>query len=123
MSGGHFDYAASSLASNIFSDYLSPRYDFNSDDNKENRLFAIKENPLDDLELSELVYDICVIIHSCEWYKSGDTGYETYKKDVQAFKDKWFNGSKEERIQRNIDLLIEDAKIKLEETFSEYREK
>lgn len=122
MSGGSFNYASSNLLTNVFSDYISARYDFESENNKKDRLRAIKENPMHDLELSELIYDIAILLHSCEWYDSGDTGYDTYQADVKAFKKKWFKASRNERIKRDIELVLEDARLKLEETFLENEE-
>ena len=57
-----------------------------------------EEDPLEDREISELVYDVFCLLHSYDWYKEADTSEDTYRKDVKYFKDKWLNKSQDERI-------------------------
>ena len=71
-----------------------------------------KENPMEDLELSEMMYDVTCLLHSLEWYHSSDTCEDTYRKDVKAFKDKWF-GSRDARLEKMINDATEDMKREL----------
>lgn len=88
MSGGHWDYQNDSLANAIY-EHCYPDYDLASERVKEISSIARKENPLGDKDLSMLLYDLLCVLHSCDWYRSGDTDKEQYKKDVQYFKEKW----------------------------------
>lgn len=88
MSGGHWDYQNDSLANAIYQ-HCYPDYDLADERVKELSIIARKENPLGDKDLSMLLYDLLCVLHSCDWYRSGDTDKEQYKKDVQYFKEKW----------------------------------
>lgn len=88
MSGGHWDYQNDSLADAIYQ-HCYPDYDLANERVKELSIIARKENPLGDKDLSMLLYDLLCVLHSCDWYRSGDTDKEQYKKDVQYFKEKW----------------------------------
>lgn len=88
MSGGHWDYQNDSLANTIYQ-HCYPDYDLADERVKEISAIARKENPLDDKDLSMLLYDLLCILHSCDWYRSGDTDEAQYKKDIQYFKEKW----------------------------------
>lgn len=98
MSGGAFDYIDSQLKSQIFG-------------------WANKfNNALEDLELSELVWDILDLLHEYDWYTSGDTGEDTWLEGKKKFKDKWF-GDRDERVKRTIDGAIEEARKELYKTY------
>ena len=88
MSGGHWDYQNDSLANAIY-EHCYPDYNLASERVKEISIIARKENPLGDKDLSMLLYDLLCVLHSCDWYRSGDTDKGQYKKDVQYFKEKW----------------------------------
>lgn len=88
MSGGHWDYQNDSLANAIYQ-HCYPDYDLADERVKELSIIARKENPLGDKDLSMLLYDLLCVLHSCDWYRSGDIDKEQYKKDVQYFKEKW----------------------------------
>ena len=64
MSGGHYDYLC-----------------YRIEDTYEGEM----ESPI----LEELMRDICKLLKSLEWYKSGDTSQESYQEDAEAFLDKW----------------------------------
>lgn len=59
-----------------------------------------------DAELDELMNDIADLLHDCEWWTSGDTCEETYRKSVAKFKAKWF-GDPAKRSERLVKLIDE----------------
>lgn len=98
MSGGHWNYADSTLKSEIFSWSNEPW------------------NALEDREISELVWDVLELIHSFDWYQSGDTGKEDYLEDKAAFKKKWFS-NRGVRIRQTIDNAVDELRKELYETY------
>lgn len=88
MSGGHWDYQNDSLANATYQ-HCYPDYDLADEQVKELSIIARKENPLGDKDLSMLLYDLLCVLHSCDWYRSGNIDKEQYKKDIQHFKEKW----------------------------------
>lgn len=68
MSGGRFNYMDNTLKNEIFGWTDRPT------------------NVFEDREISELVWDVFDLIHSYDWYASGDTCKETYLKDKAEFK-------------------------------------
>lgn len=67
--------------------------------------YVIKETyngELKDLELEEMMNDLCEVLKSLEWWMSGDTDEETYRKDVKSFKKKWFGKTQEDRLKTTI---------------------
>lgn len=108
MSGGYFDYSNDDAAQKIFDYGITISYGL--EELKDESKQAAKDNPLEDHEISELVYDVFCLLHSFDWYKEGDTGYETYQKDVAFFKDKWLRGDSSERMDRLTAQAIERIK-------------
>lgn len=100
MSGGHFDYSNDRLCHEIFGWEVSA--DYGEAGFKQSKI-ARRLDPLDDILLSELVFDVFCVLHSYDWWQSGDTGEDTYRKDVQRFKDKWLKQLTDERIKEIID--------------------
>ena len=98
MSGGHFDYKDMSLKSEMFGWSDKPF------------------NVLEDIELSELTFDLLEVIHQYDWYKSGDTCKETYLKAKDKFKKKWLS-NRGINVRRIIDEAVNDLKSELYETF------
>lgn len=98
MYGGHFGYMDSSLKSEIFGWTNKPT------------------NAFEDMEISELVWDVLNLIHEYDWYASGDTCEETYLKKKEKFKEKWFV-NRDVRVRRIIDETVERAKSELYKTF------
>lgn len=98
MSGGRFNYMDSTIKNEIFGWTNKPI------------------NVFEDREISELVWDVFDLIHSYDWYASGDTCKETYLKDKVAFKKKWFS-NRGVRIRTIVDNVINDARDELYETF------
>lgn len=72
MSGGHFNYQDDSLKSEMFG--WSDKRD---------------SNPMEDVELSQMVYEILDLIHELDWYKSGDSNENDYLEAKCNFKNKW----------------------------------
>ena len=59
-----------------------------------------------DEEMNDLIVDLCKVLHDLEWWQSGDTSEETYRKTLSQFKKKWFNANREERLKGYIDKQI-----------------
>lgn len=97
MSGGHFDYKDSSLKDEIFgySEKVS--------------------NQFEDLEISQLVWDVLDLIHAYDWYASGDTGREDWLEAKKAFKAKWLKSGQSERLQQIIDARLVEVRDELKE--------
>lgn len=108
MSGGYFNYSNDTAAREIFG--YGPAITYGLEDLQGEAKLVAKDNPLEDHEISELVYDVFCLLHSYDWYKESDTGYETYRKDVVFFKDKWLRSDPSERMNRLIDQAIERIK-------------
>lgn len=51
-------------------------------------------DPLEDEDISELVFDVMCLLNSYDTYFSGDIPEENYREDIMLFKKKWL---KEER--------------------------
>ncbi len=98
MSGGHFNYKDSYLKDAIFGWTDRPR------------------NVFEDIEISEMVWDVLNLIHDYDWYASGDTCEETWLKAKAEFKKKWF-GSRVIRVSQIIDQAVEECKAELYKTF------
>lgn len=98
MSGGHFEYKDSSLKMEMFGWSDRPH------------------NVLEDRELSELTWDLLDVIHAYDWYKSGDTCKETYLKEKEKFKKKWFS-NRGVNVRRIVDEAVAELKSELYESF------
>ena len=99
MSGGRFDYLDLSLKNEIFG--WSDKY----------------HNVLEDVELSELVWDVLDLLHDYDWYISGDTEENTWLKAKSEFKKKWFEVERKDIIKRAIDNSLKDCKEELYKTY------
>lgn len=108
MSGGYFNYSNDTAAREIFGWELEITYGLESLQRDAKQ--AAKDNPLEDHEISELVYDVFCLLHSYDWYKECDTSYETYRKDIAFFKNKWLRATPSERIGRLTEQAIERIK-------------
>ena len=105
MSGGHFDYRDSSLQAEIFG--------WETETTEE----AMKRNPLQDKEISGLVFDMLQLLHAYDWAICGDTNMEDYRNEAQKFKDKWLNSEAKDRIRYVIDNSLKDLKEELYMSF------
>lgn len=98
MSGGHWDYQDARLKEEIFG------------------WGDEKSNPLDDVELSQLVRDVFQLLHDYDWYASGDTDEETWQDARKEFKKKWLRAEGvNPRLQRIIDGQIDGLRRELTE--------
>lgn len=113
LSGGYWNYRNGGLASDIFGWDLSVHY---GDRGFAQSAKARRLNPLEDKLISELVWDVFVLLDSFDYYKSSDTGEEDYRADVERFKSKWMKISKE-RTKMIVDEELESLKEELYRTF------
>jgi hypothetical protein len=97
MSGGHFNYKDGDLKSEIFDYGDKP------------------SNQFDDMEISQLVWDVLTLIHEYDWYVSGDTGKETYMEAKKAFKAKWLSGDRNANLEAIIDARLLEVRSELKE--------
>ena len=100
MSGGCFNYSNDSVCNEIFGWRLSPDY---GERGFSKSAAARRMNPLGDRIISELVFDVFCLLHSFDWYKSGDTEEEDYLEDVKFFKKKWLKPMSEARVRAIVD--------------------
>lgn len=98
MSGGRWQYRDSSLKDDIFGWTDKPC------------------NVFEDTEISELVWDVFELLHDWDWYASGDTGEDTWLKQKNAFKHKYFGTPRKERLKKIIDQKAEEFKIEMYKT-------
>lgn len=114
MSGGQWNYVNDHLANDMF-DWMSPDY---GKSGFEQAAKARRINPMQDRLISELVWDVLCLIHSCDYYLSCDTSEETYKADVKYFKDKWLkNGMPKAAVKQIVDGDIAMLQKELYEAF------
>lgn len=109
MSGGRFNYVQRNLGYELFP-WLSVDY---GDDGFSQAPTARKINPLGDRQLSELCWDLLCVIHSYDWYASGDTDEETYRADVKRFKAKWLKPAPEALMVAEIDKAVKELRDEL----------
>ena len=97
MGGGHFDYNDKQLKNDMFG--YEHEY----------------KNPLEDREISNLVYDVLTLLHVFDYYKSGDTGEESYLTSKDKFKKKWLHNKnyQKEVIEQIINDTLQDTKDEL----------
>lgn len=114
MSGGHWNYDNDSAARAIFGWNMDVDY---GEEGFAQSKYARRNNPLGDKMISELVWDVFCLLHSYDWYMSGDTCEETYLEDLKRFKKKWLGVPLEELVCREIDKALAEAKEDLTKTF------
>ena len=113
MSGGHWNYKNDDVCHELFNWDVSPTYGIGSKEQKRYAKTAREIDPMEDIELSDLVYDVFCLFHSADWYKSGDNSEETYRKDVEAFKKKWFKDKRSDRLKEYVDAAVEELRDNL----------
>lgn len=114
MSGGHFDYQDAHLCARIFGEWeCSPEYGIGEEEQRKTARKARNKGPFEDRCVNELVYDVFCLIHSYDWYISGDCCQDTYLKDVDAFKNKWLKPFGKKRTQTMIDTSLEEERERL----------
>lgn len=112
MSGGHWGYQNDYLAQEIFGLYP----DYGKEGFSQSQL-ARKRDPFSDPEISELIWDVFCLIHSADWCICGDNGDDTYQKDIDHFKKKWFGRTHKERVTREIESTLDIARENLNKIF------
>jgi len=122
MSGGHWNYKNDDVCYELFNWDVSPTYGIGSKEQKRYAKTAGEIDPMEDIELSDLVYDVFCLIHSADWYKSGDTSEATYRNDVEAFKQKWFKNKRSDRLKEYVDAAVEELRDKLMVMIGEHEE-
>ena len=60
-----------------------------------------------------MMKDLVEVLHDVEWWQSGDICEDGYRKTVKAFKDKWFNTDRGERLKPIIDRRINEVRTEL----------
>lgn len=115
MSGGRWNYANDHVAGDIYQ-YLYPDY---GKKGFEQAKAARRLNPLEDKMLSELVWDVFCLLHSCDWYLSCDTCEETYREDIKYFKQKWF-GKKGVPLATMKAIVDEELTVQREELYKAF---
>ena len=113
MSGGHWDYKNDNACYEMYNWDVTPTYGIGGKSQKYYAKMARELDPMEDIELSDLVYDVFCLIHSADWYKSGDTSEETYRHDVETFKKKWFKNKRSDRLKEYVDAAVEELRDKL----------
>lgn len=66
-----------------------------------------------DAELDEMMKDLVDVLHDVEWWQSSDIGEDDYRKTVKAFKKKWFDSDRGERLKPIIDRKINKVRKEL----------
>ena len=117
MSGGHWEYKSDYLAGIIFGYKIDVDYDLTSDAHDNSRRAVMKDNPLGDVEISALVYDVFCLLHSYDWAVSGDIDMSVYQNDVAAFKKRWLKKAREAQVLDVIDICTDNLRKELYRTF------
>ena len=113
MSGGHFNYSNDHAASEIFGWDCDVDYGLGNARYNRNLSAARKANPLNDKQLSELVFDVFCLLHSLDWCISGDTGEDDYNADVKFFKQKWLKPAGKDLVKTEINKAVDDLRNEL----------
>lgn len=117
MSGGRFNYKQYSIAEEVYG--YDMYLDYGDDGFSKSRL-AAKRNPFEDVEMSEMFWDMLCVLHSLDWYQSGDNCESTYRDDVEYFKKKWFGKTEEDRVKTIVDNAILNMKEDIATAFRDY---
>ena len=118
MSGGRWNYNQCNLGYDMFPG-CDVCYGLGDDEKSKYRNYtesvklARKLNPMEDRQLSELVFDVLCLIYSADWYKSGDTGEDDYREDVKYFKGKWLKEKPIDLVKDEIEKSVIELKDEL----------
>ena len=121
MSGGRWNYNQCNLGYDMFPG-CDVCYGLGDDEKSKYRNYtesvklARKLNPMEDRQLSELVFDVLCLIYSADWYKSGDTCEDIYREDVKFFKEKWLKVNPD-TVKDEIRKSVQELKEELYVTF------
>ena len=75
------------------------------------------EGRMEDIELNEMITDLCEVLHDLEWWQSADYAEEDYRATVRKFKKKWFGKTQKERLGKAITRATADFEKRLRDTF------
>lgn len=70
-------------------------------------------DPLEDRELSKLCWDLLCVMHSFDYYKSGDIDEDAYREDVTYFKEKWLKLGRKATAKRLVDEEVAQLRAEL----------
>lgn len=110
MSGGHLQWTHERLAQELYG--WGPTLSYGGRGFKQ-VTEAGRLNPLEDRELSKMCWDLLCVLHSFDYYKSGDIGEDGYREDVQYFKDKWLKPGRKATAKRLVDEEVERLRKEL----------
>ena len=116
MSGGRWNYENDNACREVFGWSISADYDLAHPDTMAMSKIARRLNPLEDRAISELVYDVFCLLHSHDWYASGDTGEETYRADLKYFKKKWLSKTSATITRREVNEMIDEFRADIMKT-------
>lgn len=119
MSGGHFDYFHDKITQQIYNWELDAGYNLGSKEQVWSANKARHMDPLNDVELSEMLYDLACVMKAHDWYVSGDTGPEDYDEAKQYFKNKWFGKTQKQRIDAQVEKAAIQLKRKIKNMFKQ----
>lgn len=103
MSGGSLNYLAFSMNDEL---YNKAHVHYSNVKNPKEATSARCDDPFEDRDVSELVFDVACIIHALEWYKSGDICEETYREVLSEFKKNYI-------LDEVIDIRVYKKALKL----------
>ena len=66
-----------------------------------------------DIEIRNLLKDLSKVLHDEEWAVDGDYSMDAYYKTLQAFKKKWFEQPRRDRLKKYIDDELENKRKEL----------
>lgn len=113
MSGGLWNYKNNDLASELFGWDLDCHY------GEEGHRWCKKAraiNPLEDRELSEMLWDMMCLLNSKDFYECGDIGKDGYDKDKKWFKQKWCKRTEKDILaayREDLQLYCDELKSEL----------
>lgn len=113
MISGELSREINGFGHGIFGWDIDIDYDLNSTEHKIDAKKVRQRDPLEDEEISELLFDMFCLVHSYNWCSNDDISEEQYRADVKTFKDKWFKRTPEERIESEIDKSLEEVRAQL----------
>lgn len=65
-----------------------------------------------DVELDEMIHDLCEVLHDVEWWQSSDISEDDYRKTAKKFKDKWL-GKRDEQYKDALIKCLDETKRKI----------
>ena len=68
-----------------------------------------------DKEIQALINDLADLLHDEEWYMSGDTGREDYRKSLKEFKKKWLHQSSNKNLKKYVIEALNQMKEEIED--------